>query len=563
MNELKLKVLKDCELSEPVTYQSNRWITFMTAETRAGKDKYIFSTTRTSDTSRALITCDYSTDGSASAITLTNGASMTLQTIRLNGQQRSRAIHVTSDDTSAGTLTVSTNARIENFSTTGSGGAILLDDGTNLTINGGYNRTAVFSANQAAEGGAIAVGKNCSISLTNAQFTGNKTNSGNGGALSIDERDEGASEIPLTNVVFRSNTAKNGGAVFTGENANLTIGNSTFTSNVASDSNGGAVTIGGNGTLTISGGTFTGNKAGNGNGGAIFVAKTAELTVTNGNIRSNSAEFGSAIYGDSAVDDENDGAKIYIDGGTITGNTASDNNGGAINVGGLNAQIFFTGSPYVFGNTGNMGTAQQKNVVLSRDSNEIIWTTEAGLTGGTIGVYVIDGSDLFGKHGQATNPFGTFGDTERANPSVFRNDRNAELYGVAKADDPTDLTIYWSGVAGSRRVILRKVVDEGGRFQPVNDAQFGVFTDEAGEHAAEGIVRTDDGKEETVKLDNLTSGASGILWIGDLPYGTYYLKESSPEKVFVLTVNEDGVGYQTVDQMDPSKAAYSNELRAN
>ena len=45
------------------------------------------------------------------------------------------------------------------------------------------------------------------------------------------------------------------------------------------------------------------------------------------------------------------GAKIYIEGGTITVNKASGDHGGAINVGVLNTQIFFTGSPYVSGNT--------------------------------------------------------------------------------------------------------------------------------------------------------------------------------------------------------------------
>ena len=106
----------------------------------------------------------------------------------------------------------------------------------------------------------------------------------------------------------------------------------------------------------------------------------------------------------------------------------------------------------MFNNHGSEDT-QQKNVVLSADSNQIIWTTEDGLTGGRIGVYVIDGEngDIFSKHGQATNPFGTFGDQNtRKNPQVFTNDRNPNLHGVAKEDDSSDYTIYWSGVEGSR-----------------------------------------------------------------------------------------------------------------
>ena len=121
------------------------------------------------------------------------------------------------------------------------------------------------------------------------------------------------------------------------------------------------------------------------------------------------------------------------------------------------------------------------------------------------------------------------------------------------------MTIFWSGVAGSRRVILRKVLEStDGSFQPKSGASFAVYKDEALETVAEGIVRTEKG-QETIQLNSLTSGASGILWIGDLPYGTYYLKESSPEKVFVLTVDENGVGYL---RAQGEQKNYSNHLPA-
>ena len=69
------------------------------------------------------------------------------------------------------------------------------------------------------------------------------------------------------------------------------------------------------------------------------------------------------------------------------------------------------------------------------------------------------------------------------------------------------------------------------------------------------IVKVD-GKD----LSELRPGPSGVFWIGDLPYGTYYIKERSPEKWFVLTVAEDGVGYKPADQTGPT--AYSNQLTA-
>ena len=564
VSALKLKVLKDFTIDGPITYSSDRDLTFTTAETRATKDRYVFSTSRTSDASRAEIKRNYS---GVALINVSSGASLTLQNIKLNGQKSiysGRAIHVTD-----GLLTILNNAQLMNFSQDSEqGGAILMEEGTSLTVNGGSSRTAVFSNNEAtdANGGAIAVGKNCSISIANAQFTGNKAEKGNGGALTVDERGVDAPKISLVNAVFRNNTARNGGAIHTAVNAVLTVENGSFASNTATEGNGGAVTIGSNGTLTITGGTFTGNAANKGNGGAAFAEKASVLTLLSASIRNNSAESGSAIYGSATNADEDDGAKIWITNGVITGNKASDRDGGAINVGGLNARIYFTGNPYVYENYGEPKTKQQKNVVLSVDSNGIIRTAEPGLTGGTIsgtiGVYVIDkdlvdGENLFSKHGQATKPFGTFDDSGRANPEVFKNDRNPELYGVRKDDDPESYTtIFWSGAEGSRRVILRKV---GNGYAPLEGASFMIYT-----NAACTAVATDAGGE---RLDGngygLVSKASGVFWIGELNYGTYYIKETgapggyekNKDKVFKLIVNEDGFF------ADESDTEPTNELK--
>ena len=144
------------------------------------------------------------------------------------------------------------------------------------------------------------------------------------------------------------------------------------------------------------------------------------------------------------------------------------------------------------------------------------------------------------------------------NPQVFTNDRNPELYGVAKEDEATYNTIFWSGVEGSRRVILRKVLAVTKGYEPVVGASFDVYTDPELHNYAKGIVKTESG-ETTVELKSLPSGASGILWIGELPYGTYYLKESNPSRVFILTVDKDGVGYlSTVGEQNN----YSNKINA-
>ena len=588
VDTVKLKVLKDFTLSTPLEVNSSRAITFTTAETRVSKDRYIFSTTRTQDTSYAIITRGYSEDDPAldesgapvldefgnpvawndgnanegALITLINGADgkgadMTLQNIILDGQKakyNGRAMHVTDGSS----LTILNNTRIENFMQAAAadsadtnsvqGGAILMDDGTNLSIDGGYNKTAIFSKNTIAnnrttgeytgsDGGAIAVGDNCTFSITNAQFTGNTAQGmqGNGGALSINRiiaSDDLLNKPRMKNVVFSNNSASyQGGAIQIVEGVSLTVENSTFQRNTATTGDGGAIAVLSNqdspSALTISGGSFTGNTATSGGavkiggfgtltltgnvtmsgnsaayGGAVNVAPGANATFSNGTVSGNNASvYGGAFYVDSITENAdgstdgstegstdgntqtvsagtltitggsitsnsavegsavyaNDYAEITVSGGNITGNTASGTDGGAINVGGENAKLYFGGSPVVFDNTvGN----QQKNVVLSVDSNNVICTTENGITGGLVGVYVTGAltDDQFTEHGLPGKPFGTFGDSARANPNVFRNDRALNLTGTRSTE--TDNAIYWNDVlcklTNSNDVLLYK-----------------------------------------------------------------------------------------------------------
>ena len=180
----------------------------------------------------------------------------------------------------------------------------------------------------------------------------------------------------------------------------------------------------------------------------------------------------------------------------------------------------------------------------------MIYTTYRGLNGCEIGVYVLDGENgaVYTAHGEAGKPFGTFGDPYRLRPEVFKNDRNSELYGVRMETDgaETDILIYWKPIEGSRRVILRKVGKADGQFTPLQGAQFTVYTNAAGNSVAKDKAGID--------LANLTSGPSGVFYIGDLNYGTYYIKETSGAGAypapgngiyFILTVSEDGVGYLT------------------
>lgn len=80
-------------------------------------------------------------------------------------------------------------------------------------------------------GGAIFSGTGCILAATSCRFLGN-TAAHDGGALA------GTGTPRLTNCLFSGNSAKQGGAIFADTKANLTLTNSTFATNRATDSGG-------------------------------------------------------------------------------------------------------------------------------------------------------------------------------------------------------------------------------------------------------------------------------------------------------------------------------------
>lgn len=488
---LKLQALKDLTMS-PVTYEGNHPLTLTTAgRTATTDDRYVFATTRTSDTGRAEIKLRKS--GSA-MITVSGGAELTLRGINLNGQ-KGAGITGTAVQVTDGSLTIRENTQIKSFN----GGAVSVASGSTLDVNGGSGRTAVFTDNETSgDGGAIYAAEGAEIAkLTNAQFTNNKAGE-NGGAISFHQPD--GSELPISGVVFRNNTASDdGGAVYAnGDGAirltnvtasgnkavngagicaegDVTLASGTLSSNTATG-NGGGIWAGGD--LTVTGGTLTGNKADNGGavyvnggdmtfgagtmtsntasnkGGAVYAAAGASMTMTGGAIAGNKADSGAGVY-------LADGVGMTMSGGSMSGNTASGTTGGAINVGGQDARISFSGSAFVYNNMD--ASRKQKNVVLSEDSNEIIRVTGALSSSAKIGVYVPKTiGTLFNDHGAQGTRFGTVDDTTVTDLRAFINDQDEKTFAINVTTDDGKQEMEWF-------LLLARVSGDGGKTWTYHD----------------------------------------------------------------------------------------------
>lgn len=234
----------------------------------------------------------------------------------------------------------------------------------NEAINGGavYNQSLYNTNNQAQEtdkggdikfadvtfdgnkastnGGAIFNDAN-----TNAELSGTVVFSGNeagnaGGAIFV--ADASSSMEIASGAVFKSNSAKLGGAIYNKGNLG-TLDGVTFEDNTA-ETNGGAILNSNGGTIaSISNSIFKNNKSINGGGGAIY-NKAGEITIISKTVfEGNVAEKGNggAIFNGGST-----GATISLDDVQFIGNSAENGAGGAISASGITniANATFTGN---------------------------------------------------------------------------------------------------------------------------------------------------------------------------------------------------------------------------
>ena len=302
--------------------------------------------------------------------------------------------------------------------------------------------------------------------------------------------------------------------------------------------NGGIVNISSNGELTVDGGAILRNSSITGNGGAIYVADNATLNVTGGTINLNAVTgdgLGAGIY-------LSENGSMNISGSPYFGGTGIYNDGstiitiGNIKGGTTREDIYMAGH-------------QAEDDDTSADSITVTGNISSGA--GTIWVWANESPRYKSLQQFAKIKSGVSVSSDSL--KAFRNARPDDitgaaeighyLYGIKKSDDVTGLNIYWYGITGSRHVIFRKSAS--GTYEALSGAKFTIYTNSAGS-----AVAVDNAGHS---LTNLTSDASGVFYVGELNYGTYYAKETvapsgynkpSEGYYFVITVDETGVGYK-------------------
>jgi hypothetical protein len=363
----------------------------------------------------------------------------------------------------------------------------------------------------------------CITNVTAASFSGvtikNMNATGKGGALYI--ANGTVSMVDRTSI--NDCKASQGGAIYVKENAVLNM----------------KATVTGSGSDTPYSVTITGNKATE-SGAGIYLERNSKLNL------SGKPNFGGEdIYSGTEVDEDHPLGTIKGLSGNFLENEENSLPEAATNGG--KAYTKARQDIYIAGYEGNDGDTSAASLTLSGN-------IASGK--GTIWVWAAES-----PHHKALQQFAVIEDgvtvTEET-CNVFRNariDNDSEnttgdyLYGTL--GDTATQYVYWNGAKGLRRVIIRKVNEA---HNSVPGATFTIYRKGSSSPVK---IKHDDGSEEELK--DLVSQSNGVIWVGDLPNGTYYMRETIPSGYqhttngdsynwFILTVNEDGVGYLKTDK---------------
>ena len=441
-----------------------------------------------------------------------------------------------------------------------------------FTFSNGRRATArwiemLVSSYELNEGVELSRGKTVGLTTAPTTDTDGYAYTGKEGTVCVITRGGSCDESMITN---KSNlTLKNitldggsrsitcdGGIVNNAQSsAVLTVTAGATLHNSIVNGKGGAVMLVTGTKMSMEGGSIVNNTAAdpndtsaNGYGGAVYVAPAAEMTMTGGTISGNASRgIGGGVY--LAYTDQYNYGVLRLSGnpnfgGTDGGNYQIDQSGKAE----ARQDIALTG----LGDTSSEVSALESLVIAGTINNERgpIWVWAEG-----------DYEEV--NHYKVTRQFAVL----RANNipettlQVFRNarpDSDTEnntgefLYGTSEGDVPG--YVYWNGVKGSRRVILRKVDST---YTPIKGREFTVYK---GTGTSPYVVK-DKVNNTSETLDHLPSLDSGVFWIGNLPYGWYIIQEGETGPYFYLIVTESEI-YGTLEDGKDKVGGYSDRETA-
>lgn len=291
-----------------------------------------------------------------------------------------------------GTISTTANTNISNNKSSGGGGIFGADTSTlningtpikNNTAKGGGGgicshgtlnlNNATLTGNTATEdGGAIWYNKG---TISKSTITGNTSNN-LGGGVSLSHGTSTVSDTSISN-----NKANQGGGMYT--DGNLTINNCTYDSNTASGNGGGIIS---NGTVTMNSGSITNNYSGWNGGG---VNSHATFNFNGGAIQNNTAYWLGGNIHTQAVGNINNKQAVFTvtSKAPISGGKAEGSGGGGVCVYGTGAKLILNDGTSVKDNTAPTGGGINGNAAIEMHNATISGNKATSNNGGGIELF--------------------------------------------------------------------------------------------------------------------------------------------------------------------------------
>jgi len=319
-----------------------------------------------------------------------------------------------------------------------------------LTLTGG----------SAAQGGAISLAANQTLTVDSCIISGNEATI-NGGGISC----WGTSTLTIQNCIVSDNDATTSGGGIYSNSSNLTVQNSTISGNDATTTSGGGILIEGSSSTTIDNVTISSNTASSSGGG--ISNHGISLNISNSTISDNGpVNSGGGIY--------NGGGGMMLTNVTISGNTA--NVGGGISSASSTLTLI---NVTICNNTGNnngsgiynSGTVTFQNAIIA---NNLGPGNNCGNAGGT---FTSSGHNLDSENTCVFNQLTDIINTDPLLGILYENGGDTKTHALLLNSPAIDAGENYSGTPTTdQRGFLRPQDGDGDGNDDKDIGAFEVFT---------------------------------------------------------------------------------------